>query len=282
MAKNLHIRSFRPRDQQPALNRLLRHARENLLIIDAIRRINEFPIEGEVRPEILIVEEDERIVGIALLQPIIALDYETDIGIAYALRFYVAEVNSGLIKTRPDVADVWWRNIAPMGRNATIDRFEQLYGVTADRARLTELPEGLVAGWAGRRDLADLIYVARQSLREEDRLDPFEANPRGFRRWVAARLHRALILTSASGVCFVAYADIRWPEGWLLQGVFTPDAYRRQGYAAAGVSALCRQAFNEGAGHVQLAVVSGNTAAELLYRQLGFECFGQFRTILFS
>jgi GNAT superfamily N-acetyltransferase len=85
----------------------------------------------------------------------------------------------------------------------------------------------------------------------------------------------------ADRVVFVAYADVRRPAGWLVQGVYTwPDA-RRQGFARKGMDALLREAFAAGASHVQLAVVAGNERASRLYRKLGFEAFAELRTILF-
>ena len=43
-------------------------------------------------------------------------------------------------------------------------------------------------------DLAALVEAARASLREENRPDPFEGDPDGFRRWVAGRVGRATII----------------------------------------------------------------------------------------
>ena len=83
-------------------------------------------------------------------------------------------------------------------------------------------------------------------------------------------------------VVFVAYADVQRPEGWLIQGVYTWPEFRRRGFAAIGVSDLCREAMAAGASHVQLAVVEGNAAGQGLYAGLGFEPFGELRTILFS
>jgi predicted GNAT family acetyltransferase len=47
------------------------------------------------------------------------------------------------------------------------------------------------------------------------------------------------------------------------------------------VASLCRSAFAEGAEHVQLSVVQGNTAARDLYARLGFRSHATLRTILF-
>ena len=81
---------------------------------------------------------------------------------------------------------------------------------------------------------------------------------------------------------YVGYADVRRPEGWLLQGVYTWPRVRRRGYASAGTAALCEEAFARGAEHVQLSVVDGNDGARALYEGLGFKPFARLRTILFD
>jgi predicted GNAT family acetyltransferase len=135
---------------------------------------------------------------------------------------------------------------------------------------------------AASRDLAALVHAARASLREEGRPDPYEGDPEGFRRWVRGRLPRALVAELGGEVVFVAYADVRRPEGWLVQGVYTWPARRERGLARAGLAALCARAFAEGVEHVQLAVVDGNSAAQRLYAGLGFRRFATLRTILFT
>lgn len=131
-------------------------------------------------------------------------------------------------------------------------------------------------------DLDRLIEAARASLREEHRPDPFLGDPRGFRRWVASRHERALVVELAGRVESVGYADVQLAEGWLLQGVYSWPDSRRQGLALAGVSALCQRAFAAGSGHVQLSVVEGNAAAIALYSRLGFRRHAMLRTLLFS
>ena len=95
------------------------------------------------------------------------------------------------------------------------------------------------------------------------------------------RLSRARVVEEDGTVRFVGYADVRRPEGWLVQGVYTFPHARRRGIASAGMSALVDEAFHAGADHVQLAVVGGNVAAARMYEQLGFAPFGELRTVLF-
>ena len=131
-------------------------------------------------------------------------------------------------------------------------------------------------------DLESLVEAARASLLEESRPDPFDGDMAGFRRWVAGRVERARLVEVGGAPVFVAYADVRQPDGWLVQGVYTWPRARRRGYASAGMNALLREAQDHGAAHVQLAVVGGNEPAASLYRGLGFTPEFDLRTILFS
>ena len=139
-----------------------------------------------------------------------------------------------------------------------------------------------VARPARPEDLDELVYAARASLWEEERPDPSEDDPHGFERWVRGRLPRARIVQHDGCTVFVAYADVRRAEGWLVQGVYTWPEYRRQGFARRGMDSVVREAFSTGASHVQLAVVEGNERAARLYEELGFEAFAELRTVLFS
>ena len=126
------------------------------------------------------------------------------------------------------------------------------------------------------------MVAARESLCEEGRPDPFDGDVVTFRRWVRGRIPRARVAESGGRVVFVGYADVQRVEGWLVQGVYTWPEVRGRGFAAAGVSDMCREAFEAGAEHVQLAVVEENLAGVRLYEGLGFEPFARLRTILFS
>ena len=170
-----------------------------------------------------------------------------------------------------------------------VDRAETAYELRREPTTNTspeplsgaEVRTGVEVRTACESDLDELVAAARASLREEGRPDPFDGDPPGFRRWVRGRLSRARVVVAEGRIRFVGYADVRRPEGWLVQGVYTFPEARRRGFAAAGMSALIQEAFDAGADHVQLAVVSGNLAAVRLYEQLGFEPFARLRTVLF-
>lgn len=217
------------------------------------------------------------------LRPSIVVDYDiTDAGLDACLSSVVA-IESGLVKSSKSVVDPLWDRMRLRGRHALIDRIETTYTLAPDAHAVTRLADAPLTGFraATRADLEDLVHAARASLREEKRPDPFDGDPDGFRRWVAGRVERARVVEADGRVVFVGYADVRRPEGWLIQGVYTWPEARRRGHASTGMLGLIEEAFGHGADHVQLAVVAGNEPAIGLYGRLGFQPFRDLRTILF-
>jgi len=155
----------------------------------------------------------------------------------------LSDVLSGLIRCDAEQAAELWARLVVRGRRAIVDRREAV--LVLERAQLRDVatPAGVTIRPAVPADLAPLVDAARASLREEGRPDPFLGDPKGFRRWVAARVGRARVAEIAGEVVWVGYADVRLAEGHLLQGVYTWPAHRRRGVAAAGVAALCHAAF---------------------------------------
>jgi ribosomal protein S18 acetylase RimI-like enzyme len=266
-----------------AIALLSREPRDNLLLLDLTSRIGLPPPPGEMATELVGAFRDRELVGVATLRPTIAFDARIEPEALEAILPLVEALEVGLVKSDPPCVDRLWSHVSQRRRHRVwVDRFETCFAVDRDAASLVAGGTGRTARRASEGDLEPLVFAARESLREEDRPDPFAGDVRGFRRWVRGRMPRARVVESEGQVRFVGYADVQRREGWLLQGIYTwPDA-RRRGFAAAGTSALCREAFASGADHVQLAVVDGNDAAHSLYEGLGFKPFGRLRTILFT
>jgi RimJ/RimL family protein N-acetyltransferase len=281
VARGLKVRPLRRGERDAALELLAADPLRNLILVDAVQRLGLTPVPGEMRTRVLGAWADGELVALASQQPAMCLSASAAADAAEALLPHLCNLSAGLIKTAEAEAALLWEPLR-RGRRALLDRFELAFAVTPAEARLIDLPPGTGARCATSGDLEALVEAARASLREEDRPDPFEGDVEGFRRWVAGRVGRATLLERAGVPCFVGYADVCTRQGWLLQGVYTWPEFRRRGFGAAGVSELCRRAFAEGAGHVQLAVVEGNAAAKRLYASLGFRPFERLRTILFS
>jgi predicted GNAT family acetyltransferase len=272
------------RNERPAVvEHLARDPIGNLLLLDLAERLGASPAPGELRTELAVARNGAEIAGVLGLRPSVVFDAAVQDAALEAFLPFLETLGVGLVKSPALVVDRLWKRLCGrVSRHPILDRYETAYLLRREHARLLP-PEGRGRARPARPDdLEPLVVAARESLREEGRPDPFTGDVRGFRRWVAGRVPRARVLESEGEVVFVGYADVRRPEGWLLQGVYTWPSARGRGFASAGVSDLCREAFAAGADHVQLAVVEGNVAGVRLYERLGFKPFGRLRTILFS
>lgn len=291
MAGPLRARLLGAEDRERALEYLRAAPDENLVLIDFVSRLGiglrpgEFPpqIYGAFREKMPVDARgfEGELCGVIVVRPSIALSWDLSEDALDLFLPYLLRVPNGLLKSERRVVEPLWQAMQEAGREAMIDRVE--IGYRLSPKEIMPARPGLpgVARPARIEDLEELVYAARASLWEENRPDPADGDPVGFRRWVQGRLGRARIVSEEGKTVFVAYADVRREEGWLVQGVYTwPDA-RRRGFARRGMDSVVREAFASGASHVQLAVVEGNDRASELYRTLGFEAFGELRTILF-
>lgn len=254
----------------------------NLLLIDLAARYGQAPPPGETATELVGAFRGSELVGVAALRPTIVLDARMESQAVLALLPYVEALDVGLVKSEASRVELLWEQLGRRRRRIWVNRLETALVLEPGRAHLVPRTPDRNVRPAQLEDLEPLVFAARESLREENRPDPFAGDVRGFRRWVRGRIPRALLVEREGRVCFVGYADVRREEGWLLQGIYTWPEERRRGHAALGTSELCREAFAAGARHVQLAVVEGNEAARRLYDELGFEPFARLRTILFT
>jgi ribosomal protein S18 acetylase RimI-like enzyme len=281
MGEGLRARPLGFHDRAETLELLSAHPDENLVLVDMVGRLGVAQAMGELVPQIHGVFEGRRLVGVAALRPSVVLSSGMTEETLDVLLPVLRRVPGGLIKSERGLVEGVWKTLEAAGRRTTIDRIEIAYRLIPERmvSVVPTLPG--FARPARPEDLDELVHAARASLWEEDRPDPADGDPVGFRRWVESRLGRARIVSENGRMVFAAYADVRRPEGWLIQGVYTWPEARRRGFARRGMDSMIREAFATGAAHVQLAVVEGNERASALYRNLGFEPFAELRTILF-
>ena len=281
MRNRLKARLLSGRDRDEALALLERSPRDDLQLLDLAHRVGRHAAGSEVPPQLIGAWRGTELCGVASVRPSLVLCSWVDDDMLDAWLPFVDAVPTGLIKSAWDPVTRLWQRMSERGRGYLVDRGETAYAVAPERATRIPASGGAKVRPAAEGDLEALVEAARASLREEGRPDPFDGDPPGFRRWVRGRMPRARVVEEDGRVRFVGYADVRREEGWLVQGVYTFPEARRRGFASLGMSAIVQEAFTAGADHVQLAVVVGNTNAERLYERLGFEPFGQLRTILF-
>ncbi len=276
------VRRVLPHEVALVIEHLQRHACSNLLLLNAVRSLGGPAPPGEAIPDVVAVWRDEEILAVASLRPILMLDAEFSEALLDLLVPQLTRLRTGLLKCKLDLAEALWKRMTLLGFEAWMDRLETSYALVREHAVFVQSPSDAHLRKACTTDLDALVVAARASLLEEGRPDSYAQDPEGFRDWVAGRLPNACVVEVRGEIAFAGFADVRQPEGWLLQGVYTWPAFRRRGYARAGVSKLCRIAFSQGAQHVQLTVVNGNAAAETLYEEIGFRRFEMLRMILFA
>jgi ribosomal protein S18 acetylase RimI-like enzyme len=263
------------------MRRLAASPRRNLFLMELVAAVGSPPAPHEVPAHVVGLFQGSELEALAALRPTLVLDSEMTPEQLERIRPSFESIESGLVKSADQLVSRLWEWLSGCGRRALVDRIETSYALDPENLCDVDDPADATVRPAQDRDLEALVTAARASLREEQRPDPFDGDPSGFRRWVRGRLHRARVVQVGGQVVFVGYADVRRSEGWLIQGVYSWPAARRRGYARAGMNALAREAFASGADHVQLAVVEGNTPAVNLYEGLGFQPFDTLRTILF-
>jgi len=281
VAPRLRAKLLSAKDREAALVHLARNPLHNLQLLELASTLGSSLPPTEIQPRLVGAWRQRHLVGVASLRPSLVLDAGVDEEMLDVWMPFLEALPSGLMKSGRQAATQLWQRLARRGRSFLVDRVETAYVLSPDRVRNVDPPPGVELRSAEAGDLDDLVAAASASLREEGRPDPFDGDPAGFRRWVSGRLARARVVGAGGRVLFVGYADVRRSEGWLVQGVYTFPHARRRGLASAGMSGLVQDAFAAGAAHVQLAVVAGNTEASKLYEGLGFEPFGELRTVLF-
>jgi RimJ/RimL family protein N-acetyltransferase len=282
MSEGIRARRLRDDDRAQALDYLRPDPEENLVLIDFVHKLGRALEPGELPAQIYAAFASDRLVGVVLLRPCVAISSGMEDHVLESLLPYLTRVPSGLMKSERRLVERAWKELEALGRRSSIDRIEIGYRLVPERIVPADAALPGVARPARMEDLDALVHAARASLWEEERPDPAEGDPAGFRRWVQSRLARARVVSDQGRIVFVGYADVRRSEGWLIQGVYTWPEFRRHGFARRGMDSILRESFASGASHVQLAVVEGNEAATALYRELGFESFAELRTILFS
>ncbi|MDD5041255.1 MAG: GNAT family N-acetyltransferase [Candidatus Peribacteraceae bacterium] len=89
-------------------------------------------------------------------------------------------------------------------------------------------------------------------------------------------LERAFVVEEDGHIAATATAGVDSRRFTQVVGVITDARFRRRGYAAGCMSALCAQSFVEGKDAVVLFTEAKNTAAQALYAKLGFTVIGDF------
>lgn len=248
---------------------------ENVMVID---RIREDGLPGRAYQEFVGWREDDAWRAVAFFSGDIALYSPDGRGVAeiagYALR-RVPMVPR--IISRRETVDRFWETFREAPYPVLFDRRQLVY--TVDAASLRAEPEPLLRQ-ATLDQLDEVARLASAMSFEEIQMDPLRDHPIGYRRLVEQRIRmgRYWVLVEDGEIKFQVHLNSLTPAAGQITGVYTPPAYRGQGYAKRGMGAFCREAL-ELAPTLCLFVNDFNAAALRLYEGLGFAPVMEYRAI---
>jgi len=132
-------------------------------------------------------------------------------------------------------------------------------------------------------DLELLVRAGAAMMIEEVEEDPLQTRPDQYRSFVRDRILRGeeFVWIDAQGLRFKCSVSSRTPEAAQIEGVFTPQARRRQGYAKLGLSETCHRLLAL-VPNLTLYVNDFNLPAIRLYERLGFRRMGEYQSLFFA
>jgi hypothetical protein len=182
---------------------------------------------------------------------------------------------------RRDTVAALWEAMHPWPRQPRLIRHTQPVYVV-DRASLRYLPAPRLRV-ASLGDLDLLVQAGAAMMIEEVEEDPLDQRPELYRSYVRDRILRGdeFLWMDELGLCFKCNVSSRTPEAAQIEGVFTPHERRRQGFAARGLSEVCRRLLRE-IPRLCLYVNDFNLPAIRLYERLGFYRTSEYQSIFFA
>ncbi|MDO8468922.1 MAG: GNAT family N-acetyltransferase [Candidatus Peribacter sp.] len=131
-------------------------------------------------------------------------------------------------------------------------------------------PQGSAARPAREED-RDALVLLQRVLHERSGDAPITEQERG-----RIMIEYAVVAEADGRVVSTATAGVRSRRFAQAVGVITDARFRRRGYGAGCMSALCERCFAEGKEAVLLFTEANNLAAQALYAKLGFTVIGDF------
>jgi uncharacterized protein len=269
------VRRIRRTDDAAALAYLDRKPYENVFLSWGIgaQRIAAF------RPRTYVYDDGAQIAGVAFLGSHVVLAAESNAVIEAFARLTVPAPERMIVAPRETV-EYYWKIVEP--RHAPIRLARESQPVLAvDRATLRGDSAGMTVRRARPDEWETVASNSAAMICEE-----LEYNPRTgsaeFDGIVRNSIERgAWWVGEGDGtLCFFCSEGPYSAHTLQLQGIWTPPALRRKGYAARALFAICEALLGKHA-TLSLYVNDFNTPALELYAALGFKQVGEFSTLLF-
>lgn len=180
-----------------------------------------------------------------------------------------------------DFVDHLWKRLQSIGMSARIDQ-HQLFYVTNKNLFCPYSPV-LDLEIAQLRHLDILVEASAAMAKEESGDNARQRNPGLFRDRIATRLlrQRDFIFQENNELIYKASVSSLTPDVGQIEGVYTADQYRRQGFGGRGTSYVIDWVLQR-CGSAALLVNRENLGARRMYQMLGFQTMYLSRTIFLN
>lgn len=261
--------------EKAALNYLSAKPAENVFISYLLR----YDLSSATRNRIYVVREDDAVRGLAYFARQIVLACDPQFVEPFARE---ARKHSGermLVGPRPTV-EAYWDLVRSWHPPPRLVR-ERQFLMTIDRARLRPYDRTVTVRhprpdeWTTVADNSAAMIDSELAYDPRGRSAVFSSN---VRRMIDENLW--WVGESFGRLCFFCNIGPWCPKTAQLQGIWTPPEYRGRGLATSALGAICDRLLDD-IPELSLYVNDFNAPAIALYRRIGFETAGEFRTLLF-
>jgi RimJ/RimL family protein N-acetyltransferase len=261
--------------EKAALEYLSAKPAENVFISFLLR----FDLSSTTRNRIFVLLEGGAVRGLAYFarQVVLACDPESVAPFARESHKHMGE--RMLVGPRATV-EAYWELVRAWHPPPRLVR-ERQFLMAVDRARLQPYDHSVTVRharpdeWTTVADNSAAMIDGELDYDPRSRSAAFSSNVRRMIDdnlwWVGESLGR---------LCFFCNIGPWCPKTAQLQGIWTPPEYRGRGLASSALGAICDRLLND-IPQLSLYVNDFNVPAIALYRRIGFETLGEFRTLLF-
>jgi hypothetical protein len=205
--------------------------------------------------------------------------YAINLEVAFAMGDYFRDrIIVRMVVGPQEETDAFWQGLKSR-HEPRLHRIHRLY--TLEPHQLAVPSEDAIT-IASLDDLESCCTLGAKMQHEELGVDPMTINPSRFRKRMEELIDRQAlhILRHKGEIAFQASTYSTCVDGVQVEGVFTPPAIRRRGFALRGMAAMCVSLF-ERFPRITLHVNEENEGALRLYDRLGFVHYTTFRLIGF-